>query len=1008
MSLAATLESERFREIMHQLLNLSAAVVQRYNGTVDKFTGDGLMALFGAPAALEDHALRACIAAVEIQSIAHALADEVRRRDGVDLQLRIGLNSGDVIAGEMGSAPNSYTVSGHSVGVAQRMESAAEAGGILCSESTARLAEPSAVFGPMELIAVKGSREPIPARRLERVESDRLVLGRNDGPLVGRDFEVAHLLSVFDARELNAVRIVGDAGIGKSRLIREFTAGVHGRGATTVMTRCESHAEYVPLHALSRLLRAMFGLRGLDNVAARVRVAERLKGVAGIRHPDRQLVLNLLSISDPSALAPAISADARRARLVEVMARVANAGPSRTAFIIEDVHWIDAPSEEVLAAFAAMLTPEYAMLVGTSRPGHDGPLHHTAEPPIVLSPLDDTATAALAAALVGEHPTTSTIAHRVAEASGGNPFFVEEIVRDLVERGVLEGSRGQYSLAGRLTSIAVPTTVQAVIAARIDRLRPDEKSALNAAAVIGSGLDLEELRALLPDTSTATLDGLVATELIDQNQFLPLQRYRFRHPLVRTVCYESQLRSTRASLHRRLALSLKQRNTEAADQDAALIAKHFEAAGELAEAYSWYMRAASWLYQRDVGAARDSWQRARTIADMLPVEQGDNDLRIAPRAQLSFSAWVVGGDDEEEDCFEELRLLTAKSVDKLPLALGMTGRVYSLITNQGRSRDGASLAAELDELYGTIDASTADRAEILTAIALAEYLTCRFDKALQTIQRLREIGEDLTAYDQAPVMGMSGVIKVMSGQRVDGLRDLEVARRLGLESDPVTLAGAVAYWVDLVVFGFELVGNAMLTETERSLRLAEDYGGGSGFAAYGLSIARWARGTVLLNCEPARRSEALELLRLSREFGGEVAVGPIDAQIAAATRQQGNVDGELIDILEAKVASELDAGDFMYFGYGATELVKLLIARARKDDLESARRIATLVAAEVGAISQPALELWSSLCQVLLTDAQGDTVGRAAALARYRDIAEALDARGHLVTVAEISKAGAS
>jgi hypothetical protein len=338
----------------------------------------------------------------------------------------------------------------------------------------------------------------------------------------------------------------------------------------------------------------------------------------------------------------------------------------------------------------------------------------------------------------------------------------------------------------------------------------------------------------------------------------------------------------------------------------------------------------------------------------------------------------------------------------------MAGRVYSLITNQGRGRDAAFLAAELDELYGTIDASTADRAEILTAIALAEYITGRFDKALQTIQRLRDIGEDLTAYDQTSAMGMSGVIKVMSGQRLDGLRDLEFARQLGLESDPVSLAGAVAYWVDLVVFGFELVGDAMMTETERALRLAEEYGDGSGFAAYGLSIARWARGTALLNCEPARRCEALELLRLSREVDGYVDVGPIDAQMAAAKRWQGDVDDELIDSLEAKVAAELDAGDIVHFGYGAAELIKLLIARAREDDLKSAHRIASRLAAEISAISQPALELWPLLCQMLLTDVEGDTVGHAAALARYRDIAEALDARGHLVTVAEVSKAGAS
>ncbi len=1008
MTLAATLESERLREIMYQLFNRSAAVIQRYQGTVDKFTGDGLMALFGAPAALEDHAMRACIAAIEIQSVASTLADEVRQRDNVELRLRIGLNSGDVIAGEMGTGPDSYTVVGHPVGMAQRMESVADAGGILCSESTARLAQPSAVFGPMELVSVKGAGEPVPARRLKSVESDRSVLGRNDGPLVGRDAEMADFLSVFEAEETSVLSVIGEPGIGKSRLIREFTAAVNARGAETVITLCESHTAHVPLHALSRMLRAMFGIRGLDNASARARIAEQLQRAAGIQPGDSHVLFDLLSIGDATTPAPAMSADARRARLVEVMARVANTGPARTLFIVEDLHWIDVASEQALASFAATLTPTQSMFLGTSRPGYDGPLRHMSETSIVLSALDGSAAAALSAALVGKHPTTSSVADRVAEASGGNPFFVEEIVRDLVGRGVLVGNRGDYRLVGELASIAVPSTVQLVIAARIDRLNPDEKSTLNAAAVIGSSFDLDVLRTLLPGVDAGHLDSLVTTELIDQIQFLPVPRYQFRHPLVRSVCYESQLRSTRASSHKRLAVSIQERNREAVERNSALIAKHFEAAGELAEAYSWYLRAAAWLHQRDVGAARDCWQRARTIADRLPVEEGDTDRRIAPRAQLSFSAWVVGGDDDEENCFDELRTLTAKSVDKLPLALGLAGRVYSLITNQGRPRDAASLAAELDELYHEVNASTADRAEILTAIALVEYTTCRFDKALQTIRRLREIGEDLTAYDQAPVMGMSGVIKVMTGQRLNGLRDLELARRLGLESDPVNLAGAVAYWVDLVVLGFELVDDAMMTETERALRLAEEYGDASGFAAYGLCIARWARGTVLLSSCPSRRSEAIELFRLSQAVGGDVVVGPVDAQIAAGTRWQGGVDDELISRLHAKVASELDAGDFTYVGYGTAELVKLLLARAREHDLMTANRIVARLETEMSALSRPALELWPLLCRILLADATRDTVGRAAALARYRGLAEALDARGHLVTVAELSQPGAS
>lgn len=183
MKMAAVLDPERLREIMHDLFNRSASVVQRYQGTVDSFTGDGLMALFGAPAAIEDHALRACIAALELQSLAHELALVVRQQDCMDLRVRIGLNSGEVIAGDFGSATAGYTVTGHTVGMAQRMEAAARPGEVLCSASTARLVDHAARFGPWDNAVVKGSDKPVPVRRLEAIDSDRLVMARDDGPL---------------------------------------------------------------------------------------------------------------------------------------------------------------------------------------------------------------------------------------------------------------------------------------------------------------------------------------------------------------------------------------------------------------------------------------------------------------------------------------------------------------------------------------------------------------------------------------------------------------------------------------------------------------------------------------------------------------------------------------------------------------------------------------------------------------------------------------------------------
>jgi adenylate cyclase len=200
---------------MNELFNRAAAVVQRYQGTVDKFTGDGLMALFGAAVALEDHALRACIAALEIRSVTEELAAEISRRDGVALQIRVGLNSGDVVAGEIGSGPGRYTAVGHPVGIAQRMEAGAPPGGVLCSMSTPGLVEGSVRLGAVEEIAVKGADGPMPARRLLAIESDRMVVGRNEGVMLGRDAELSWLRDRFDDNHHGLVGIVGAPRLGQ-------------------------------------------------------------------------------------------------------------------------------------------------------------------------------------------------------------------------------------------------------------------------------------------------------------------------------------------------------------------------------------------------------------------------------------------------------------------------------------------------------------------------------------------------------------------------------------------------------------------------------------------------------------------------------------------------------------------------------------------------------------------------------------------------------------------------
>ena len=253
MDLASAVGAERLREIMTGLLDRATAVVTRYGGTVDKFTGDGIMAVFGAPVALEDHAVRACLAALGIQAEAKRLAVDVLARDGVDLQLRVGLNSGEVIAGEVGTGALGYTAIGEQVGLAQRMESVAPPGGVMLSESTARLVEHVVTLGEPELVRIKGAAEPVAARRLMGVATDGGRVGRAQPRLVGRDWELATVSGVLDRAvggRGSVVAVVGSPGVGKSRLVGEAAALAAGRGVEVFTTYCESHTSQVPLSVL--------------------------------------------------------------------------------------------------------------------------------------------------------------------------------------------------------------------------------------------------------------------------------------------------------------------------------------------------------------------------------------------------------------------------------------------------------------------------------------------------------------------------------------------------------------------------------------------------------------------------------------------------------------------------------------------------------------------------------------------------------------------------------------
>jgi class 3 adenylate cyclase len=315
MDIAAAVGAERLREIMTDLVNRAAAVVQRYGGTVDKFTGDGIMAVFGAPLALEDHALRACLTALGVQDEAKRLAVEVKNRDSVDLALRVGLNSGQVIAGDIGSGYFGYTSIGEQVGMAQRMESVAPPGGVMLSASTARLVGETAALGEPELVRIKGAATPMAAYRLSAIEERHGSAGRTESTLVGRRWEMSFVEGLLDSAVDGrgaVVGVVGLPGIGKSRLVREVAAMAARQGVEVFTAFCESHESLVPFHTVARLLRAATGVEGLGAQAARDRLRDRMSDA----DPEDLLLLDdLLGIGDPEAVLPRIDPDARGAVL---------------------------------------------------------------------------------------------------------------------------------------------------------------------------------------------------------------------------------------------------------------------------------------------------------------------------------------------------------------------------------------------------------------------------------------------------------------------------------------------------------------------------------------------------------------------------------------------------------------------------------------------------------------------------------------------------------------------
>ena len=738
----------------------------------------------------------------------------------------------------------------------------------------------------------------------------------------------------------------------------------------------------------------MFKVNGLSDAEAREHTADQCgEALLTPDSADMQILFDAMGIADTTAPPLRVSVDGRRRRLVEVMSQAVRARSARTVFVLEDAHWIDAPSDDVLAEFAATLNVTTSMFVTSCRPEFHGALHQNSDQAITLQPLTDSMTARLVNQLLGDDPSLAGLAKQIVRVAVGNPFFVEEIVRDLAGRDLLLGSRGGYRLTGEVDEIAVPATVQAVLAARIDRLPVEAKSILNAAAVIGARFDVDTLQALLPETESSRLAELVSAELIDQTEFIPQQRYCFHHPLVRTVAYESQLSTTRAKAHQRLAAAIEVRDPGGADENAALIATHLEAAGELAEAYRWHLRAAEWLRPRDLPAARAQWECARTIADRLPDDHDDVlAMRLAPRTMLISTTLYVGADVDTDEHYRELRDLTQQTGDLTSLAIATAGRIQSFVFNDLRVPEAATLASELEDMASRIDCDAATMSIILNAVAGARLANCEFDAALRVVDALVALPDDVPAVELAPANAFRALIEICLGDYEQGREHLREGTAQARALPPVVHAQVQFLSSAIAALGM-CNADDLVDDMRDAVRRAESFGDISGIIA-----AQWAYGTVLLRAENGSHHEAIDVLERAHTSIRKhnlltLALATIGADLAIDAARKGQRD-EAIDELRASFSLHMVSGSRVFVGCTGEALVKLLIDRGSIDDLTEANRIVDQWQARRPGI--PALDLWLLKSRALLTKAEGNSDRYAELAKQYLALCEKLDARGRL------------
>ena len=556
------------------------------------------------------------------------------------------------------------TAHGHTVGLAQRMEAMAVPGCAYLTEHTARLAEGWFRLRDLGPKTVKGAREPLRVFVLEGPAPPRSASATRRGTsrLVGRASEMARLEEALTrAAEGHAqvVGVVGEPGVGKSRLCDEFALSAIARGISVRRTAGVSHGGEVPLLPILAFFRSYFGITEADSAAqARERISDRLLALDPAFRDDLPLFFDFLEVPDPEHPAPQLAAEVRMRRVFEVLRRVTARRSEREVLVLlyEDLHWFDPQSAAFLERVVASFPGTRTLLVTNFRPEFSAAwMRHSYYQQISLMPLSAAAVGELLGDRLGDDPSLAPLPAYLLERTGGNPFFVEEVVRALVEDGTLAGQPGSCRLARPLEQTGLPASVQAVLAARIDRLSAECKPVLQSAAVIGRTFAeavLARVTGKAAEALTDVLSALCAAELLQEAQRYPVAEYRFWHALTQEVAYGTLLGGRRARLHAAVAEALIELEADHLDESAAVVAWHWERAGRYLESARWSIRAAEFALRSDLAEALRRWRVALDLLERVEESRETLELGVRTLVRLIRFSARVGLEAAEADRLE--------------------------------------------------------------------------------------------------------------------------------------------------------------------------------------------------------------------------------------------------------------------------------------------------------------------------------------------------------------------